>query len=130
MSHPGASAQLLLEGLEALNSERVKEGLTALMLPSLRRLQEWVSQWKRENAQLLQYITAPDKWRSRFQASCGEAYELITRYNQLWEYDGTPADLLLADGKRYTIVGVINVYSRELKLEVAQSSSARVVSNT
>ena len=36
---------------------------------------------------------------------------------------------MLNDGKRYTIVGIINVYSRELKLEVAERSTGRTVAN-
>ena len=71
------------------------------------------------------FVTAPDKWKGRYQSATGDAYELITEYNERWEYDGTPADLLLNDGKRYTIVGIINVYSRELKLEVAERSTGR-----
>lgn len=122
--YPHVSAQLIWEKIRSMKSKGEN-----IRVPSLRRVQIWFANWKQENPQLALYITAPDKWRGQFMAACGSMYELITHYNQRWEYDGTPADLLLNDGKRYTIVGVINVYSRELLLEVSESSTGRIVAN-
>lgn len=122
--YPHVSAQLILEKIQSMKSKGEN-----IRVPSLRRVQIWLANWKQENPQLALYVTAPDKWRGQFMAACGSMYELITHYNQRWEYDGTPADLLLNDGKRYTIVGVINVYSRELLLEVSESSTGRIVAN-
>jgi len=115
--HPNASTQLIREWLEAKFQK----------VPSLRRLQAWVSEWKKANPGNWMYIQAPDKWRSRFMAACGDAYELIVRQNQRWEYDGTPSDIMLSDGKRYSIIGVINIFDRRLKLEVVPTSTARDV---
>lgn len=115
--HPNASAALIREWLEAKFQK----------VPSLRRLQAWVSAWKKAHPGEWMYVQAPDRWRSRFMAACGDAYELIVRQNQLWEYDGTPADIMLSDGKRYSIIGVINVFDRRLKLEVAPSENSRDV---
>lgn len=123
-AHPHTSAQLILEAIQAHKFKGED-----IAVPSLRRLQLWLADWKRSEAQLAQKVKAPDRWKSRFRASCGDAYELVTRYNQRWEYDGTPADLLLNDGKRYTIVGIINVYSREVLLEVAERSTGQTVGN-
>lgn len=121
--YPHASTQLIRERLESIFTRRGEH------IPSLRRLQAWVSSWKAENAHVWEFIKAPDSWRGRFMASVGSAYELITRQNQRWEYDGTPADLLLDDGKRYTIVGVINIYDRRVKLDVVERSTAKSVAN-
>ena len=121
--YPHASTQLIRERLESIFTRRGEH------VPSLRRLQAWVSEWKAENSHVWEFIKAPDSWRGRFMASVGSAYELITRQNQRWEYDGTPADLLLDDGKRYTIVGVINIYDRRVKLDVVERSTAKSVAN-
>lgn len=123
-TYPHTSAQVILERLQSLVHEGVE-----IKLPSLRRLQAWIADWKAQNKSLALFMTAPDKWKGQYQSATGDAYELITEYNERWEYDGTPADLLLNDGKRYTIVGIINVYSRELKLEVAERSTGRTVAN-
>lgn len=121
--YPDVSAQLVLERLQARFCG------TPTKLPSLRRLQAWMRGWKLANAGAYLFTQAPDTWRGRALPSMGDIYAHIVRYNQLWEYDGTPADLMLNDGKRYAIVGIINVYSRELRLEVAPTSTASVVAN-
>lgn len=122
--NPHASARVIHEQMQALAHKGAQ-----IEIPSLRRVQAWLAEWKRRNPSAALFITAPDRWRGRLQSAAGDAYELITKYNQRWEYDGTPADLMLNDGKRYTIVGIINVYSRELKLEVAERSTGRTVAN-
>lgn len=122
--YPAISAELIREDIERLAREQF-----AIRVPSLRRVQAWLANWKEQNPQLALYLRAPDRWRGQFMAACGSMYELITRYNQRWEYDGTPSDIMLNDGKRYAIVGVINVYSRELLLEVAETSTGQTVNN-
>jgi hypothetical protein len=121
--YPHASVQLIRERLESIFTKR------GVHIPSMRRLRAWVSAWKAENSHGWEFIKAPDTYRSRFLASVGNAYELVTRQNQRWEYDGTPADLLLNDGKRYTIVGVVNIYDRKAKLDVVERSTATAVAN-
>lgn len=122
--YPAISAELIREDIERLAREQ-----SGIRVPSLRRVQAWLAAWKEQNPQLALYMRAPDRWRGQFMAACGSMYELITRYNQRWEYDGTPSDIMLNDGKRYAIVGVINVYSRELLLEVAETSTGQTVNN-
>jgi hypothetical protein len=121
--YPHASVQLIREWLESIFTRRGEH------IPSMRRLRAWVSAWKAENSHGWEFIKAPDTYRGRFMPSVGSAYELVTRQNQRWEYDGTPADLLLNDGKRYTIVGVINIYDRRAKLDVVERSTATAVAN-
>lgn len=122
--YPNASAAVIRERLEAMAHKGI-----SVDVPSLRRLQTWISAWKAAHRSLVAYITAPDKWRGSYQSATGVAYETLTDYNDRWEYDGTPADLMLSDGKRYTIVGIINCYSREVKFEVAERSTGRTVAN-
>lgn len=122
--YPNASAAVIRERIEALAHHGHD-----IEVPSLRRLQTWIANWKATHRSLLAYITAPDKWRGQYQSATGVAYEGLTEYNARWEYDGTPADLMLSDGKRYTIVGIINCYSREVKFEVAERSTGRTVAN-
>lgn len=122
--YPNASAAVIIERLEAMAHKGIR-----VEVPSLRRLQTWIAQWKATHRSLMAYVTAPDKWRGGYLSATGVAYEALTEYNDRWEYDGTPADLMLADGKRYTIVGIINCYSREVKFEVAERSTGRTVAN-
>ena len=118
---PHVSCKNIMRGLRA----RFKE--TRDSLPSYRTLQDWVKTWKEENEQLLTAVKNPDEWRSKYKAAAGSASESITRLNQEWQFDGTPSDLLLADGKRCNIVGIIDVYSRRLSLSVCDRASAYAV---
>ncbi|MCK5297240.1 MAG: DDE-type integrase/transposase/recombinase, partial [Alphaproteobacteria bacterium] len=99
------------------------------ILPSYRSVQRWLTNWKKENAQLHMAMSNPDKWRGRYQAAGGSYSEGIVRLNQLWEYDSTPSDILLSDGKRHNIVGVIDVYSRRLILHVSRTSTSTAVAS-
>ncbi|MDH4317190.1 MAG: Mu transposase C-terminal domain-containing protein, partial [Desulfobulbaceae bacterium] len=78
------------------------------------------------NASRYLYITNPDAWKNQHMFAVGDASEQVIRLNQLWEFDSTPADVMLVDG-RYNIIGVIDVFSRRLKLQVSKTSKATAV---
>lgn len=96
-------------------------------LPSERAVQRWLGTWKAENRQILTAVADPDAWRNKYRAATGNASEGIERLNQLWELDSTPADVILNDGRRHAIIGVIDVYTRRLKLLVAPTSKASAI---
>lgn len=96
-------------------------------LPSFRTLQRWMTHWRTRNSSLDLSINAPDAWRNQFLSAYGSMSEAVTALNQRWEMDSTKADLLLADGGRHVIVGVIDVWSRRIKLLVSRSSSSAAV---
>ena len=50
----------------------------------------------------------------------------VIRLNQRWEFDSTPSDVMFTDG-RHSIIGVIDVYSRRVRLEVRKTSSSQGV---
>ncbi|WP_413206753.1 Mu transposase C-terminal domain-containing protein [Rhodospirillum sp. A1_3_36] len=99
-------------------------------LPAERSIQRWVTAWKVDNAQLFEKVRDPDAWRSKYKAASGSRSEGIVRLNQVWELDSTPADLLLADGARHSLIGVIDVYTRRLRLLVSRTSCAAGVAAT
>ena len=69
----------------------------------------------------------PDEWRSKYQAAIGNASQHITRLNQVWEIDSTPTDIMLSDGKRHNIVGIIDVYSRRAIMHISRTSTSEAV---
>lgn len=80
--------------------------------------------WKKENHSAYCFLLSPDDWKNRYQPAFGDMAAAATHVNAIWELDSTPADLLCADGKRYTLIGVIDVFSRRLKILVAPTSSS------
>lgn len=121
--HPHASAQHVHEGLRARFT-----GQADVNLPSKRGVERWLSSWKQDNAQTFCAISNPDAWKGQYMAAQGSLSEDITRLNQVWEFDATPADLLLLDG-RYQLTGAIDVYPRRPKLVVTKTSTAIALSS-
>lgn len=113
-----------------INPKAVHRALKARLappVPSLRAVQRWMMEWKRDNAQLYEYLRDPDSWRSRFQAASGNAAWGIAARNALWEVDSTLGDLMLADGKRHTVIALIEVYSRAAMVLITPTSRSTAV---
>jgi transposase InsO family protein len=95
-----------------------------------RALIKWATAWRKENASYLDRLKNPDDAKNRHQMAMGDADESIVRLNQRWEQDSTPADVML-QGKRYSLVGGLDVWSRRFKIHVAPvSASAHIASLT
>lgn len=92
-------------------------------------ISRYIAAWKKKNHELFTFIKSPDKWKSNYLVSFGSHSEKAQRFLQYVELDSTPADLLCADGKRYTIIGGIDVYSRKVKCKVSPTSNGMGVAS-
>lgn len=97
-------------------------------MPSLKTVARWIDRWKQENAELYACLSNPDHWKNKYMIGWGDASAHILRLNQVWEFDSTPADVMLKDG-RHSIIGVIDLYSRRAKLHVSKTSRAAAVAH-
>ena len=73
------------------------------------------------------HLRDPDAARGRYAPSVGRADEGVDSLNALWEIDATTADVLLSDGQRHTILGIIDVWSRRVLLHVTRTSPSTAV---
>lgn len=125
VEHPHAKATFATEWLraryDALPAEIAGDG--PLDLPGVTAVRRWMKRWKVDHAELYTRLRNPDDWKSRYMLGWGDASAGILRLNQVWEFDSTPADVLLKDG-RHSILGVVDVYSRRLRLHVSKTSKA------
>ncbi|MBF0424305.1 MAG: transposase [Magnetococcales bacterium] len=96
-------------------------------IPSESALLRYRHGWMEKNESVWLSLTNPDKWRSRFKTAQGSKAEEVVRLNQTWEMDSTWADVMLADGKRHTILGVIDIYTRRVRYLVSRTSRATAV---
>jgi transposase InsO family protein len=116
-----------------ITPSKIKDYLAAehpdLDIVSAKSIERYLAGWKREHAQLWTYTTNPDRWKNAYLPAYGSHHEHIERLNQLWEMDSTPADWMLVDG-RHVVVGVIDLYSRRLRLRVSKTSRAEAVALT
>ncbi len=79
-------------------------------MPDVRTVQTALKRWKDEHRTELLAITNPDAFKSRARVTGSRAH-LVTRLNELWEIDASPADVLTRDG-RWSIYVCVDVYSR------------------
>ena len=96
--------------------------------PSLRSVQLYVRKYRAQNESALLYAANPDQWKSHRRSAMGSLSEDVVRLNQKWEIDGTIADVQCQGphGKpmRYSLVGLVDVYSRRAKVLVTEQPSA------
>jgi hypothetical protein len=93
---------------------------------STKSIDRYRSQRQKNDPQRTLLATNPDKFKSSMQPAFGSRSEGIFNLNQLWEFDATPADVMLIDG-RHSVLGMIDVYSRRMKLLVSKTSRTVMV---
>jgi hypothetical protein len=95
-------------------------------VPSKDTVWRWANFWKETNPRLFLLITNPDAYRNKYTVAFGSASADVVRLNQRWEADSTPADVMCKNG-RFCIIGIIDVWSRRVKLLVSPTSKAAAV---
>jgi len=116
--HPHIKDRMVMAALDARFNGRP--------LPKHSAVRRFMRRWEKDNASLLLFVSNPDAWKNKHMFAFGTADEDIHSLNQLWEFDSTPADVMLTDG-RHSILGVIDVFTRRLKLHVSPTSKATAV---
>lgn len=120
VEYPHISHSVLLKAIKAHF-----EGCS-ISYPSASTLERWVNRWKSKNRQVYTAVKNPDEWKNKYMVAFGSRSERANELNALWEFDSTPADVMLTDG-RFSIVGVIDVYSRRVKLVLSDTSNSQAV---
>ncbi|MEG0007934.1 MAG: DNA-binding protein [Aeromonas sp.] len=92
-------------------------------IPSQSSLRRWLVKWLAENKVAFTYATNPDAYNNKYRSAIEEMYPWMAQPNDVWEFDSTPVDAMLVDG-RHSIIAVIDVYTRRVRLLVAKSSSS------
>lgn len=70
------------------------------------------------------FLNNPDDYRSRYELAWGDNTEKALHFLHYVEVDSSPADVICADGKRHTIIGLIDVFSRKAKFIVTKTSNS------
>lgn len=121
----------MLEKIPHINAEQLHLAIKATYgntfpVPAAATCRDWLATWKTDNKSLWLSLSDPDAWKNKFMVSFGRMDQAITRINQLWEFDSTPADVMLTDG-RFSIVGVLDVFTRRAKCILKPTSNSAAV---
>ncbi|GEM_PF-1266468 len=95
-------------------------------VPSLSLFKRWINQYLTKNGEELAAMILPSWWRANCQPKAGCAAEDVSYAGQRWELDGTPADVMLMDG-RHEIIAAVDVWSRDAVMEVEKHASSLTV---
>lgn len=87
-------------------------------------LNNFLKRWKIKNASMYEFVQDADGWKNKRMAGFGSLDEKAKYPNHYWELDSTPADVITKDGKRYAILGMIDVFSRRVTFWVDERSSS------
>ena len=91
--------------------------------PSITQLRSYVQEVERTQARILAEFRNPDSARSKYGIRAGtQQYE--TRPSERWEWDGTPSDVLLPGHGRYSLLVVVDNYTRRAQVLVSRSISS------
>lgn len=93
-------------------------------LPSMTTVDRFIKDWKEENALTWQMRVNPDKAKSHYMPAFGDMSEKAKWKNHVWELDGTVADVVTSDGRRWLIVGAIDVFSRRVVMSLEESNTS------
>jgi putative transposase len=100
-------------------------------IPKLRAISNYKRKWAKEHPrEFVHTVEGAAAYKNKFgQGKEGSLSEKVTGPNQLWMLDGTKTDVLLADGTRHWIIGLIDVYSRRVVLVLSKTNDANAVVN-
>lgn len=108
---------------------RVKAAFGRAALPDYSNFTRWLNAYLHREQEGLAAIVLPSYWRSTFAPKGGSASEDVTYAGQLWEMDGTTADVMLKDG-RYELIAAIDVWSRDVVISIEKHGSSVTVART
>lgn len=131
-AHPDvADAVEALLAERSLAAARVLELLETRFdeLPSRRTLARYMDRLEREKPALFASVRDPDLFKSKYRVSVGRADGAVTHAHQVWEIDGTRADVHCLEGRK-SILGVVDVWSRRGFYLVCDSESAQSIRRT
>nr|WP_067289788.1 DNA-binding protein [Marinobacterium profundum] len=107
---------------ELLEVHSAKNGM-GWEIPSPSSIRRWVVQWSADNQAAIAYVTDPNRYNSKYRSAVEQAYPWMSQPNDIWEFDSTPVDAMLKEG-RHSIIAVIDCFTRRVKMIVSPTSDS------
>lgn len=123
------------KGLLIYSCKRIEQHLRKKFankkIPSLRSIRNFKRKFTQEHPrEVMRTVKGDDAYRNAWgKGKEGSYSENVTAPNQLWMIDSTRTNIILADGVRYWIIGLIDVYSRRTVFFLSKQNNAKAVTN-
>ncbi len=115
----GSRASHVLQQIKWL---AIDEPKLEIKVPSYQTLVRWRTNWKLNNhAAWIEIVEGKSAWKNKIRPSIGN--HEATHANEQWEMDGTTIDVMAADGKRYRLMTLIDVFSRKFTYVLVDSAN-------
>ena len=114
-------------GMRPINIYRTLRMAYPDTCPNKATIYRYVNSWRERHHELVALQENPSKWKNAYQAAHGDMAADVPHFGHTWEMDSTPADVITSDGKRASIVGAIDVYSRRVVAVVSPTSRSAAV---
>lgn len=101
----------------------VEKNQLAWDVPSRSSLRRWLTGWLKEHEVAFAYTTNPKQYNDKYRTAIEQTYPWMRAPNDVWEFDSTPVDAMLKEG-RHSIIAVIDCFTRRVKLLVSPTSSS------
>lgn len=88
--------------------------------PNPRSVCRFLRTMRTKNREAVLYLTDPDAFKGKMRVAGNNRYANITKPNELWEIDASPADVLLEQG-RHSIYVLVDVATRRLAVLVTKT---------
>ncbi|WP_419181038.1 DDE-type integrase/transposase/recombinase [Gallaecimonas kandeliae] len=92
-------------------------------IPSPSSIRRWLVTWIDANKVAFTFTTNPKGFNNKYRTAVERMYPWMAAPNDVWEFDSTPVDAMLKEG-RHSIIAVIDCYTRRVKLLVSPTSNS------
>ena len=106
----------------------LRANLPADEIPHKATVNRWIKAWREKHKAEVAMARNPLEYKNSYQPAFG-SLALAPHFGHTWEMDSTPADVVTADGRRCTIMGCIDVYSRKAIVQVVNTSNSLAVAS-
>jgi hypothetical protein len=89
-----------------------------------RQVANFLAACKADDPATFCFLDSPDKYKSKYQLALGSASDKAKHFLHYVEVDSTVADVMCSDKRRYTVIGLCDVFSRKAKFVVTRTSNS------
>ncbi|CAA0128958.1 Uncharacterised protein [Starkeya nomas] len=123
--NPFLSADHICAVVKARFGDMLDVDGASVPIPTIRTFQNALKAWREAYKSELLALTDPDAFKNKLRVS-GRTAHLVSRCNELWTIDASPADALTKDGRYNTYVAV-DVYPRRVMVLITRTPRAAAV---